>query len=179
MTVDISEYVKPVITVGDLIPILTELDKSMQMKTIQSYPSLIAMLKTVVKPEYVDKCDEFDIEIVTEIMNYGNQKIPFKKIIQILNGEKVEINQDVINKYCKDKIKVKDLKIFLEQLDRQMQTNVTNLYMTITAILKTVLREDANITPESLDVNTAVEILAYAMQKIEFNKIQQLFSFLT
>jgi hypothetical protein len=112
-------------------------------------------------------------------MNYGNQKIPFKKIIQILNGEKVEINQDVINQYCKDKIKVKDLKIFLEQLDRQMQTNVTNLYMTITAILKTVLREDTNVNPESLDVNTAVEILAYAMQKIEFNKIQQLFSFLT
>jgi hypothetical protein len=179
MTIDINEYVKPVITVGDLLPILTELDKSMQMKAIQSYPSLIAMLKTVLKPEYIDKCDELDIEMVTEIVNYGNQKIPFKKIVQILNGEKVDINPDIINQYCKERIKVKDLKLFLEQLDKQMQTNITNLYLTIVAILKTVLREDVNVTPENLDVNIAVDVLAYAMQKIEFNKIQQLFSFLT
>jgi len=179
MTIDVSEYVKSTITVGDLLPIFTELDKSMQMKAIQSYPSLIAMLKTVLKPEYVDKCDELDVELVTEIMNYGNQKIPFKKIVQILNGEKVDINQNVVNQYCKEKIKVRDLKLFLDQLDKQMQTNVTNLYMTVIAILKTVLREDINVTPESLDINVAVDVLAFAMQKIEFNKLQQLFSFLT
>jgi hypothetical protein len=179
MTTDISEYVKPVITIGDLLPILTELDKSMQMKMMQSYPSLIAMLKTVLKPEYVNKCDDFDVELVTEIMNYGNQKIPFKKIVQILNGDKVDIDQNVVKQFCKDKIKVKDLKILLEQLDKQLQTNTTNLYMTIIAMLKTVLRDDINTAPESLDINVGIDILAYAMQKIEFNKIQQLFNFLT
>jgi DNA-binding protein len=176
---DISQYVKPVITVRDLLPILTELDKSMQLKAVQSYPSLIAMLKTVLKHEYIEKCDELDIELVTEIMNYANQKIPFKKIVQVLNGEQVDINQDTVNRFCKDKIKIKDLKVFLEQLDKQMQTNITNLYLTVIAMLKIALREDINVAPEDLDVNDAVEILAYAMQKIQFNKIQQLFGFLT
>jgi len=117
--------------------------------------------------------------LVTAIINYANQKIPFKKIIQILNGEKVEINNDIINRYCKEKIKIKDLKLFLEQLDKQVQTNTTNLYMTIISMLKVILREDINVTPETLDINIAVDILAYAMQKVEFNKIQQLFGFLT
>jgi hypothetical protein len=179
MTYDISKYVKPVITVGDLLPILTELDKSLQMKAMQSYPSLIAMLKTVLKPEYINQCEEFDVELVTQIVNYANEKIPFKKIVQILNGENIEINNDIINQYCKDKVKVKDLKVILDQLDKQTQTNVTSLYMTITAILKTVLRDDVNVSPENLEINVAAEILAYAMQKINFNKIQQLFGFLT
>jgi hypothetical protein len=179
MASDITQYVKSTITVNDLLPIFVELDKSMQMKAIQSYPSLIAMLKTVVKPEYVTQCDDFDVELVTAIINYANQKIPFKKIIQILNGEKVEINNDIVNQYCKEKVKVKDLKLFLEQLDRQMQTNSTNLYMTIISMLKVILREDVNITPETLDVSIAVDVLAYAMQKVELNKIQQLFGFLT
>jgi hypothetical protein len=179
MTTDINQYVKPTITIGDLLPILTEIDRTMQLKTIQSYPSLVAMLKTVLKPEYVEKCDDLDVELVVEIMNYANQKIPFKKIVQILNGEQVEINQDVINRYCKEKIKVRDLKLFMEQLDKQMQMNTTNLYITVIAMLKSVLREDINITPESLEIKDAVEILAYAMQKIEFNKIQKLFGFLT
>jgi hypothetical protein len=112
-------------------------------------------------------------------MNYANQKIPFKKIVQVLNGEQVDINQDTVNRFCKDKIRVKDLKVFLEQLDKQMQTNITNLYLTVIAMLKIALREDINVAPEDLDVNDAVEILAYAMQKIQFNKIQQLFGFLT
>jgi hypothetical protein len=179
MTVDITQYVKPTICVGDLIPIFTELDRSMQLKTIQSYPSLIAILKTVLKPEYVQQCDDLDIELVTEIMHYANQKIPMKKIIQVLNGDKVEVNDDVIKKYCKDVIKIKDLKLFMEQLDKHTQTNITNLYQTVIALLKTVLREDANVTPETLDVNDAVDILAYAMQRIQFNKIQQIFGFLT
>jgi hypothetical protein len=179
MTMDINQYVKPIITVSDLLPIFTELDRTMQLKTVQSYPSLIAMLKTVLKPEYVEKCDDLDVELVTEIMNHANQKIPFKKIVQILNGEQTEINQDVINQYCKEKIKVRDLKLFMEQLDRQMQTNITNLYVTVIAMLKCVLREDVKITPEELDINVAVDLLAYAMQKIELNKIQKLFGFLT
>jgi hypothetical protein len=51
--------------------------------------------------------------------------------------------------------------------------------MTIISMLKVILREDANVTPETLDVSIAVDVLAYAMQKVELNKIQQLFGFLT
>jgi hypothetical protein len=178
-TTDITQYVKPIITVSDLLPIFTELDKSMQIKTLQSYPSLIALLKTVLRPEYIEKCDELDVELITEIMNHANKKIPFKKIIQVLNGEDVEINQNIINQLCKDKIKVRDLKIFLEQLDRQTTTNTTNLYLTVIALLKVVLRDDINVTPENLNVEYAVDVLAYAMEKVQFNKIQNLFGFLT
>jgi hypothetical protein len=176
-TTDVTQYVKSTITIQDLIPIFIELDRASQLKVVQLYPSVIAILKSVVKTEYINEVEDLDVETVTAIVEYFKQKIPLTKIMKILNGETVDVDQTVVAKYCKDKIKIRDLRVIFEQFDKQMQTNTTNLYMTVIALLKVVLRDD--FKPEEIEINDAVELIAYAMTKIDLNRIQSLFNFLT
>jgi hypothetical protein len=177
MTEDISQYVKQTLKLHDLIPVFIEFDRASQLKTIQLYPSVIAILKSVVKPEHVDKIEEFDIELTTSIVEYFKQKIPLDKIILLLRNEKVDANPDVVAKYAKEKIKIKDMKVIFDHFDKQMQTNTLSLYSSVTAMVKAVLRDDIN--PEDLDVNDAFELVAYAMTKIDVNRLQTLLLFLT
>jgi hypothetical protein len=175
--INVDQYVKQTITVNDLLPIFIELDRASQLKAVQIYPSVIAILKSIVKPEYINNIEEFDIDLTTAIIEQFKQKVPLQKILKILNNEIIDANPDVVVKYAKEKIKIKDLRAVFEQLDKQMQTNTASLYVTVTAMLKAVLKDGLN--PEELEINDAVELFAYAMTKIDFNRIQQLFSFLT
>jgi len=179
MTNDINQYVKQEIKLRDLLPVFIELDRASQLKAVQLYPSVIAILKSVVKPEYINAVEDFDIDLTTAIIEYFKQKIPIDKIMLLLRNEKVDANPEVIAKYGKDKIKIRDMKVIFEHLDKQMQTNTPNLYLSVTALIKAVLREDIELSPEDLEINDAFELVAYAISKIDINRLQNLFSFLT
>ena len=179
MTEDINKYVKETLKLRDLLPVFIEFDRASQLKTIQLYPSVIAILKSVVKPEHIDKVEEFDIETTTAIVEHFKQKIPLDKIIKLLHNEKVDANPDIVAQYAKEKIKIKDMQVIFDYFDKQIQTNTPNLYSTITAMVRAVLREDIGLNPEDLEINDAFELVAYAMTKIDINRIQTLLLFLT